>query len=83
MKLYATLIFFTMEKNKPVRITRDLIIAALAYRCPNRTDTNPIYAACVDFSGHRTSCNPRLCTHCTDIFKDMAKIAEEGIYNYL
>lgn len=73
------------KDNKPKghRITRDLIIAALAMRCPHRTDTNPIYAACVDFSGHRTNCNPRLCTRCTDIFKDMAKISEEGIENYL
>ena len=69
--------------SKPHKITRDLLIAALAYRCPHRTDTNPIYAACDDFSGHRSNCNPRQCTRCTDIFKDMAKIADEGIDNYL
>ena len=70
------------NQHQPIRITRDLIIAALAYRCPWRTSTNPIYAACFD-GEHRTNCNPRLCTHCTDIFKDMAKIAEEGIDNYI
>ena len=69
------------NKSKPVRITRDLIIAALAMRCPWRTCTNPIYAACE--RGARSNCNPRLCTRCTDIFKDMAKIAEEGIDNYI
>lgn len=71
-----------MQKGKKVRITRDLIIAALAYRCPWRTDTNPIWAGCSD-GEHQTKCNPRLCTRCTDIFKDMAKIAEEGIENYI
>lgn len=71
------------KKKKPVKITRDLIIAALAYRCPFRTSTNPIYAACEDFSGHRTNCNPRLCSRCVDIFKDMRKIADEGIDNFL
>lgn len=70
-------------KKKQYKITRDLIIAALAYRCPNRTDKSPVWAACEDLAGHRSNCNPRLCTRCTDIFKDMAKIAEEGIDNYL
>lgn len=64
------------------KISKDLIIAALAYRCPWRTDTNPIWAACDD-GEHRSNCNPRLCTRCTDIFKDMVKIAEEGIDNYI
>lgn len=68
---------------KRFKITRDLIIAALALRCPHRTTTNPIYADCDDWNGHRSNCNPRLCTYCTDIFKDMAKIAEEGIDNYI
>lgn len=69
-------------QNKRFKLTRDLVIAALALRCPYRTDSNPIWAAC-DNGSHRTNCNPRLCTRCTDIFKDMAKIAEEGIENYI
>ena len=69
--------------SKTHKITRDLIIAALAYRCPYRTDKNPIWAVCDTGGGHCTNCNPRLCTRCTDIFKDMAKIAEEGIDNYI
>ena len=66
---------------KRTAITKDLIIAALAYRCPFRTDTNPIYAACEGET--QTNCNPRLCSRCTQIFKDMAMIAEQGIDNYL
>ena len=71
-----------MNKPKGHRITKDLIIAALAYRCPYRTSKSPVWAACDDGT-HRTNCNPRLCTQCTDIFKDMVKIAEEGIDNYI
>lgn len=70
------------SSNGRVRITKDLIIAALAYRCPWRTSTNPVLAYCDD-GEHQTNCNPRLCTRCTDIFKDIRKIAIEGIDNYL
>lgn len=73
----------TNKGNKSgVRITRDLIIAALALRCPWRTEMNPIWAGC-SYGDYLSNCNPRLCTRCTDIFRDMAKIAEDGIDNYI
>lgn len=64
------------------KITRDLIIAAMALRCPCREDEG-VSVRCVDLAGHETNCNPRLCTFCTDIFKDMAKIASGEINNPL
>lgn len=68
-----------MPKQK---ITRDLIIAAMALRCPCREDTG-VFVKCVDLSGHETNCNPRLCTFCTDIFNDMEKIANGEVQNPL
>lgn len=64
------------------KITKDMIIAAMALRCPCREDNGP-FAKCVDLAGHETNCNPRLCTFCTDILKDMAKIASGEIDNPL
>lgn len=72
-----------MAKKQGFIITKNLVIAALALRCPNRTDTNPIYARCDRGGGVFTNCNPRLCTMWTDFAKDMARIKEEGIDNYI
>lgn len=69
-------------EKKGVRITKDLVIAALALRCPWRSAEYVVQAHCG--RGPRpTNCNPRLCTQCTEIFRDMVRIAEEGIDEFI
>lgn len=70
------------KTTKGYRLTKDLVIAAQAIRCPYRSEQNPIYARC-ESGSTPTNCNPRLCTWCLDFLKDCAKIAEEGIDNYI
>ena len=65
---------------KGTRITRDLVIAAQALRCPQRNGSG-VFIRCG--YEHPTNCNPRLCTWCTDFLQDMRKIAEGEIENPL
>lgn len=69
--------------TKRIKITKDLIIAYFAKHCPNRKHSSGYTYICDDGDGHPTNCNPRLCTGCTEIFSEMAKIEEEGKENYL
>lgn len=63
-----------MDK-KGIRLTKDLVIAALAMRCPNRKHTGPYYYICDSGDGHPTNCNPRLCMHTISFFDDIRDIA--------
>ena len=62
------------KKTKGIRLTRNLLIAALAYECPFRVGGDVLYH-CDTGDGHPTNCTPHLCTHCTDIFRTMTKIS--------
>lgn len=64
------------KKSKGTRITRDLVIGALALRCPHRRGSGA-FIHCGD--EHPTNCNPRLCTWTGDFFKAMAMIANGEI----
>ena len=66
--------------KKQFRITKELVIAARALRCPMRVEDG-VFTHCG--GEHPSNCNPRLCTYCTDIIKDMYKIANGEIKNPL
>lgn len=68
------------NNNGRFHITRDLVIAAQALRCPHRRGAGA-FIYCGD--EHPTNCNPRLCTWCTDFLRDMAKMANGEIENPL
>lgn len=66
--------------KKQFRITKDLIIAARALRCPLRVEDG----ICSYCGGDKpTNCNPRQCTFCTLILTDIARIASGEISNPL
>lgn len=65
------------DNNKRIRITKDLIIKALAYDCPWRADSGA-FVHC-SYGSRSSNCKPSLCTHCTDIFRTMRKIVDEEI----
>lgn len=68
------------SKKQGVRISRDLVIAAQALRCPQRNDSGMFVRCGYE---HPTNCNPRLCTWCTDFLKDMFRIGTGEIKNPL
>lgn len=61
--------------RKGVKISKELIIGALALRCPNRKGSGVFYR-CDCGDGHPTNCNPRLCMHTISFFDDMVAIAK-------
>ena len=70
------------QQGKSVYIakkTKDLIIAAIAHRCPQRRKPGAVYV-CGDTS---TVCNPRLCTRTTSFIRDMRMIDSGEIANPL
>lgn len=62
-----------MDNKKKTRITKELVIGALALRCPNRKGGG-VFHCCDCGDGHPTNCNPRLCTWTIDFFRDMVAI---------
>jgi hypothetical protein len=65
-----------------VKITRDLLAKALTYHCPFYTREGVF--SCCNQGGRRTNCGgaAMLCTHVTDIFRTMAKIAKGELEVY-
>lgn len=65
------------KKQSPqgFRITKELIIGALALRCPQRRKPGVTYC-CDCGDGHPTNCNPRMCTWTHDFMLDMVAIAK-------
>ena len=67
------------RQQNSVKITRDLLAKALTWHCPWYTRDG--IASCCNQGGRRTNCGgpAQLCTHVTDIFVTMKKIAEGEI----